>query len=573
MQRISFSILLIITVTGTLSCRAAGQANDLQMKINQYMKAEVNAGHFMGSILVAKGDHIIMAKGYGKANVENDIQNTANTEFHIGSVTKQFTAMAILMLQNKGKLNVQDHICKYVPKCPDDWQPITIYNLLTHTSGIPDYLDSVSPETMTKRLTGTFTPTQLVAFFKNKPLDFKPGTKFSYSNSGYVLLGYIIGRVADESYGQFLQQHIFDPLGMEHSGYGNIDSTVKTRAQGYRPPSNGTYKKALKVDFASAIGDGGVYSTVRDLYTWDRALAANKLIPASLQKKMFVKQVPVKGNLSEISGADGAVYYGFGWFIKQEFGHKQYAHEGGIPGFTSLNSWFPKQHVYVIVLDNMNSSRIYKIGKNLAAIVFGKKYKTPKPFKKISLSTKELKKFVGTYQINPKLFMYVTQKGDQLKAQLTGQPAYPIYPESNTHFFLKIRHAEIYFKTNDQGKVTGADLHQGGRKLMAKRVNPDKAPKPTSELKAITLPADALQKFVGVYKLKIGAKITISLKDNQLTARVAGQRAFSIYPESKTEFFLKAVDAQVSFKINSKDEVTGLIWHQGGRDIPGKKVK
>jgi CubicO group peptidase (beta-lactamase class C family) len=525
----------------------------------------------MGSILVAQGNHVIIAKGYGKSDMKKNIPNTPNTKFHIGSVTKQFTAMAILMLQNNGKLNVQDPVCKYVPKCPEDWQPITIYNLLTHTSGIPDYLNTKSAKTILKIMSQSMTPTQLLALFKNKPLDFKPGAKFSYSNSGYVVLGYIIGRVSGKSFGQFLQQHIFGPLGMKDSGFGNIDSTAKNHAEGYRYADK--YISAPHVDFASALGDGGIYSTVRDLYTWDRALAGGKLIPSSLQRKMFTKQVLVNGELAKIDGAQDSVHYGFGWFIKKEFGHKEYAHEGGIPGFTSLNSWFPGQDVYVIVLDNMSSPHIFTIAKNLAAIVFGEKYKIPKPFKEISLPAKDLKKFVGTYQITPGLFMYITRKDDQLQSQLTGQAAYPIYPESDSSFFFKIVPAEIYFKANDNGKVTGVVLHQNGRKISGKRINPGKAPKTTSELNAISLPTKALQKFVGTYQLSVGATMAITLENGQLNAQISGQRAFPIFPESKTEFFLKAVDAQISFKINDKHKVTGLILHQAGRNIPGKKVK
>lgn len=571
MKRIILLIIALSFIAGPITLRADGQTNDLQSEINQYMTAVANRQHFMGSILVARGDHVILAKGYGKANLKKDLPNTPNTKFHIGSVTKQFTTMAILMLQNEGKLNVQDHICKYVPKCPGDWQPITIYELLTHTSGIPDYLNSVSPNKAMKRMKGSYTPTQIVGFFKNDSLDFKSGKKFSYSNSGYVVLGYIIEQVSGKSYGQFLQQHIFGPLGMKDSGYGNIDSTAKNRANGYIYISQDKYKSAPSVNFASYIGDGGIYSTVRDLYTWDRALAADKLIPASLQKKMFTKQVQVKGKMAKVFGGGGAAYYGFGWFIIKEFGHKKYGHSGDVPGFTSVNSWFPKQHVYVIVLGNTGSPQEIKIAKDLAAIVFGKKYNV---FKKISLPPKALKKFVGTYQMIPEMYLYVTRKGDQLKAQFTGYPNLPVYPESDSSFFLKAIPAQIYFKSNDQGKVTGVVWHRYGSKMgTGKRIDPAKAPKLTSEMTSISLPPKALKKFTGTYQLTPGATITITLKGDQLKAQVTGQSAVPIYPKTKTEFFYKVVDAQISFKISDKGKVTKLILHQAGRNIPAKKIK
>lgn len=288
---------------------------------------------------------------------------------------------------------------------------------------------------------------------------------------------------------------------MENSGYDSSHPTAKNHANGYRFTA-GKYKPASFVNMTVPFSAGALYSTVLDLYKWDRVLDANsgKLIPKPLHKKMFTPQVPVRGELTKIEDASSPVHYGFGWFVKKEFGHLEYSHEGGIAGFTSLNSWFPKQHVYIIVLDNMSSPKIFDIGKDLAAIVFGEDYKIPTPFKAISLPAEELKKFVGTYQLTSNLFMYITREGDQLKTQLTGQASLPIYPESETHFFLKAVRAEIYFKTNDQGKVTGVVLHQGGRKISGKKVNPAKAPKPTSELKAISLPPEALQKFVGTYQ-------------------------------------------------------------------------
>ncbi|HKZ10093.1 MAG TPA: serine hydrolase [Rhodanobacteraceae bacterium] len=471
MKQVLSPIVLAASLAVPLSAQAGDLPNDARTKIEQYMNAAVKAEHFMGSILVARGDHVIIAKGYGMADLENQVPNTPDTEFRIGSVTKQFTAMAILMLQEEAKLNVHDLVCKYVPKCPKDWQPITIYELLTHTSGIPNYTEF---KNFTEVMSQSMTPTQMVALFKNKPLDFKPGTKFSYSNSGYVLLGYILQRVSGESYEQFLQQHIFGPVGMKDSGYDESHPTSANHAKGYR--YDGKYEPAPYVDMSTPFSAGALYSTVRDLYTWDRALAAGKLIPTSLQKQMFAPQVPVRAG-----GGKEPVHYGFGWFISKEFGHTEYSHEGGIPGFTSFNSWFPKQHVYIIVLDNMLSPQVATTANSLAAIVFGQKYEIPKPFKAISLPAKELEKFVGTYQMAPNVFLVITRTGDQLKAQMTGQPAFPIYPESKNHFFLKAVRSQIFFRTNAQGKVTGLAILQNGQTHPGKRVDAAKTtskPKP-----------------------------------------------------------------------------------------------
>jgi CubicO group peptidase (beta-lactamase class C family) len=386
-------------------------------------------------------------------------------------VTKQFTALAILMLQAEGKLNISDTVCKYVSNCPSDWQPITISNLLAHTSGIPDFTEFSN---FMKQRSRAVAPEQLIARFKDKPLDFHPGSKFSYSNSGYVLLGYLVEQVSGESYGRFLQRHIFQPLKMTRSGYDKGYSAGQDHALGYHYV-DGNYKAASLVDTTVLFSAGGLYSTVRDLYRWDRAMdtRADKLLPNAMLKKMFAPHAVVGDGLAKVhgGGADGRVHYGFGWFISREFGHLEYSHQGGIPGFTSFNAWFPKQHVYIIVLDNMASPDIFKLGKNLSAIMFGKSYTVPKQSKSISLSADALKKFVGTYQLAPKFVIRIKLKGDQLTAQATGQSTVPIYPKSKNEFFYKVVDAQITFVTDENGAVTKLVLHQNGRDIAAKKIN------------------------------------------------------------------------------------------------------
>ncbi|MGH8145826.1 MAG: serine hydrolase [Rhodanobacteraceae bacterium] len=455
------ALMLVLSLVSPPVCHAATANKGLYSKINQYMNAAAKAQHFMGSILVARDGHVIIAKGYGMANIERNIPNKPDTEFRIGSNTKQFTSMAIMMLQADGKLDVHDPVCQYVPDCPKDWQPITIHNLLTHTSGIPNFTNFPSYMKVRDK---TLTPTQLLALFKDKPLDFKPGAKFKYSNSGYEVLGYIIEKVSGETYAQFLQQHIFKPLGMTDSGYDSSHPTAKNHAQGYGTydDTKKKYPRAPFVDMSVPFSAGALYSTVRDLYTWDRALAAAKLLPEALHKQMLAPQVPV--------GDSGKDFYGYGWFVSTQFGHPNYSHEGGIAGFTSVNSWFPDQHAYVIVLDNVTSPYVEDVAKSLTAILFGKPYTLPKVLKAIHLPANELEKFVGTYRLDPKFSLTITLKGDQLMSQGTGQPAIPIYPQSKTEFFTKDFPSSITFKTKDGGAVTGLVLHQGGHDHPAEKI-------------------------------------------------------------------------------------------------------
>lgn len=457
----SLALPLVLSLLAAPLSGHAAVRKDLYPDIDQYMNAAAKAWHFMGSVLVARDGHVIIAKGYGMADVARELPNTPETEFRIGSNTKQFTSMAIMMLQAEGKLDVHDPVCKYVPDCPKDWQPITIHDLLTHTSGIPDFTDFPSYMKVRDK---TLTPTQLLALFKDKPLDFKPGTKFEYSNSGYEVLGYIIEKVSGKSYAQFLQQRIFGPLGMTDSGYDRSHPTAKNHAEGYEAfdDAKKTYPPASFVDMSVPFSAGALYSTVRDLYMWDRALAAGKLLPAPLHQQMFARQAPVDKS--------GKVFYGYGWFVSTRFGHPIYFHEGGIAGFTSVNSWFPDQHAYVIVLDNVSSPYVMDVANSLTAILFGEPYTLPKVLKAIRLPASELQKFVGTYQLDPKVLFTITLKGDQLVSQATGQPPVLIFPESKAEFFTKTFPSSITFTTNPEGEVTGFVLHQAGQDNPAKKI-------------------------------------------------------------------------------------------------------
>lgn len=547
-----FFFLFLLCLTASTA-----HAQSLRSKMDQYMQAAAKVDHFMGSILVARHGKIILAKGYGMANIQRGIPNVPNTEFRIGSNTKQFTAMAILQLQAKGKLNVQNHICQYIPDCPKDWAPITIYELLTHTSGIPNFTNF--PNYMQIQ-SHPITPTALLDDFKNKPLDFQPETRWSYSNSGYEVLGYIIERVSGESYKKFLQQNIFGPLGLKNTGYDRSHPTALIHAQGYNYTPAG-YKQAQYVNMTVPFSAGALYSTVLDLYTWDQALHAGKLLPANLLQQMFAPQVPI--------AKDAKTYYGFGWFISHPFGRKEIWHEGGIQGFTSVNSWFPADDAYVIVLDNMTSPQVTTIAHSLAAILFGQKYSIPKTRTAIHLPPAALQKFVGQYQLAPNFILTIRRNGDQLESQATGQSSFPIYPASKTEFFLKVVNAQITFVENAKGDVTSLVLHQNGRNMPAPKISSTPPALPT----AIILPPSALKKYTGQYQLAPGFILTITLTGDQLQAQATNQPSLPIYPKSKTEFFYKAVEAQITFVENSTGQVTSLVLHQGGRNLPAKKIK
>jgi CubicO group peptidase (beta-lactamase class C family) len=346
---------------------------NLETKLDQYVQAFVDQGTFSGSVLVAKDGKILLCKGYGMANYELDVPNTPQTKFRLASVSKQFTAMAIMQLQEKGLLNVNDTLSKYIPDYPDG-DKITLHHLLTHTSGIFNYSDlpelreiEVKPHAVE----------QVIQLFKNKPLSFRPGEKYSYSNSGYTLLAYIIEKVSGKTYETVLQEQIFGPIGMYNSGYDKASLVLKNRASGY-VKVNEELANAPYIDMSSPAGDEGLlYSTVEDMYLWDRALYTDKLVSRKSLETIFAPHIRVT---QQIPDADG-YYYGYGWFNRKCCGgHTVVEHNGGIGGFFAQIHRCLDDDVCVIVLSNFDHMRAVPIGRGLAAILFGEKYVMPQKY-------------------------------------------------------------------------------------------------------------------------------------------------------------------------------------------------
>lgn len=327
------------------------QSIQIENAVDEFIAPYVDSRIFSGSVLIARCENILISKGYGMANLEHDVLNTPQTKFRLGSITKQFTAMAILMLQEQGQLNVQDSVCDYMPSCPEAWQPITIHHLLTHSSGIPNFTDFPDfDEMMASTVSGT------INTFRDKPLRFAPGTKFSYSNSGYIVLGLIIEQSAGNPfYGAYVRENIFQPLNMMSTGYDQNSRVLSDRASGYVRMDPNTLRNADYLDMSVPHAAGALYSTVEDLYLWDRALYTESLVSQSSLNMMFT---PDKDE------------YGYGWLISEMLNRKVTAHNGGINGFATSIARFVDDDVVIIVLSNIEDTDPGEITQGLAAIVF-----------------------------------------------------------------------------------------------------------------------------------------------------------------------------------------------------------
>jgi CubicO group peptidase (beta-lactamase class C family) len=434
-----------------LAFSGAARAQDPLPKIDEYMNAAAKVERFSGAILVARDGKVIAAKGYGMADVENDVPNTPETKFRLGSLTKQFTSASIMLLQERGKLSVQDPVCKYVAPCPEAWQPVTIHHLLSHTAGVPNF--TAFPD-YKKTMREPVNAESLVARFRDRPLDFKPGEDWRYSNSGYALLGYVIEKISGESYENFLRKNIFEPLGMTNTGYDHPEEIVKRRARGYAPRGDGLVNAAY-IDMTIPFAAGGLYSTVGDLYLWDQALHGGKLLKKPSLDAMLT---PVRNK------------YGYGLGIDKIFGRPMAGHSGGIEGFATSIIRFTDDRATFIVLSNNEAARPQRVAGDLAAIVFGEKYEVPVERKVVKVDPKIYDSYVGEYELAPGFVFTVTREGDRLMVQATGQGKTELFPASETNFFPKVVRADFTFVKDAEGRVTQLILNQGGRQQPAKKV-------------------------------------------------------------------------------------------------------
>lgn len=334
--------------------------SQLNSQVEQFMSASVSHDYFSGTILIAKDGKILLTKAYGKANIEHNVSNDVNTVFLIGSLTKQFTSMAIMQLVEKGKLKVNDPISIHLDKCPKIWEPITIKQLLTHTSGI--FNTSRLPDWDEKHSKMAYTPKELLNLIKDKPLQFIPGQKHKYSNTNYHILGLIIEKISGMSYCNYLNEFIFKPLQMKYTGQYNATTIIPNFAKGYYTKLN-NFVHAPYMNIDLSFSSGALYSTVGDMLLWDQALYTDKLISEKHLEEIFT---PFIDN------------YGYGWEIREKFGKKTIGHSGSINGFSSYLLRFPSEKITIIVLSNSDKASAGKIAHTLSSLVFEKPYKLPK---------------------------------------------------------------------------------------------------------------------------------------------------------------------------------------------------
>lgn len=420
---------------------------DLSSKADELVKAYVKQGKFSGTVLIAKEGKVVFDKAYGMANYEWATANTTDTRFRLGSISKQFGAAAILKLEELGKLKTTDKACDYLPACPENWKPITIHQLLTHTSGVPNFT-SFPEYAKIKALPSKYE--EQVKSVWDKPMSFDPGSKYEYSNTGYVMIGQIIEKASGQPWETFLREQIFLPAGMKNTQADSNTALIPKRANGYNS-GNGAPVNAQYVDMRIPNIAGALISTTGDLYQWDRALAAGKILSEASLKKMWT---PEKSN------------YAYGWAVVEEEGKLTQGHGGGIDGFSTYIQRVPADGTLIVTLSNFEDAKTGDLRRGLFLIANGGNAELPKDRQEIQLDSATLDEYVGTYQLAPNFALVITREGNQLMTQATGQGKIPIFAEAKDVLFPKVMTATLEM-TREEGKVTGLILKQGGREMKA----------------------------------------------------------------------------------------------------------
>lgn len=573
------SVLVLFVLFFNMSF-AQTKAEQIDKLISMYAEY----GKFNGSVLVSDRGKVIYKKGFGMANMEWDIPNKPNTKHRLGSITKQFTAMLILQLAADGKLDLQAPISTYLPDYPKDKaDKITTHHLLTHTSGIPNY--TAFPRFFQDESRNPYTPEEFVKKFQDKDLDFNPGEEFSYSNSGYFLLGVIVEKLTGKTYEALLHENIFKPLNMNDSGYDNHANILKNRATGYERNGNG-YVNSNYLDMSLPYAAGSLYSTAEDLYLWDQALYTNKLLPKKYMDMYFKPYIPAFGN----------AHYAYGWGVgnvplgKSTDSIYTIGHGGGINGFNTNITRAPSDKSLVVLLSNAGGAPLNQMTRAILGITHGKDYSLPKQSIANSLlaviqdkgidagmahyeSIKDSENYelieremnsIGYQLMNDEK---VEAAAKVFKINIDAFPkssnVYDSYAEALMNLGKNDLAIEYYKKSLDlnPNNQNGIDyLKKLGADISAYE-------------KDIVVPDNILETYVGKYQLAPNFTITIRKVDSQLKAQATGQPEFDIFAKTENEFYLKVVNAQLVFNKDDAGKVESLTLFQGGREVPGKRIQ
>jgi CubicO group peptidase (beta-lactamase class C family) len=437
-----YLLILLFAVTSSF-----GQDKQIEKKLDNLLTNQFKPTEPGCEVLVSMHGEIIYKKAFGSADLQLNVPLKPDMVFNLASITKQFTAVAILQLAEQGKISLQDSLQNFIPDFPSKGFTITIENLLTHTSGIRDYMQINYPNLYMERW--DFSPKQLIDSFKNYSLEFEPGTKFSYSNSGYYLLGYIIEKVSGKRYQSYIQDNLLNPLELTHTYFDSANIIIPNRVNGYSKDGI-SFQNAEYWSPTIEYATGGLISNVADLFKWHQGLYSYKILKKETLEKAFASY-----HLKDGKSAG----YGYGWFLRISNSIKSIEHEGGMPGFLTNEIYYPTEDVFIAIFCNNESISINDLSVNIAQITLGKSLQ-----EHVKVDPKDLERFVGVYKLSIDIGRTITvmKENDHLVAKISKTQTIPLVFQSDTKFqFKNLLDVDCEFVI-ENGKVTRFNVSQNG---------------------------------------------------------------------------------------------------------------
>ena len=553
---IGFVLFIIIFTCLSVSVKLQAQETNKKPGLDNYisnMFSSLQIDSMPGaSVLVSQNGEVIFQKGFGYANIEKKIPVTPDTKFKIGSISKQFTAAAILKLQEEGRIRTEDKLSKYLPDFPRG-NEVTIYQLLTHTSGIHDYdfqpnLDVSQP----------VTPQALLDVIKKNPFDFNPGERFQYDNSGYFILGYIVAKLSGRSLADYLYETFFKPLGMTNTGIYETNIVLNNEAQGYSMKDE-TVKKAEFQEMSWALGVGSIYSTTRDLYKWNEAVFNGTVLTDATLRTAFTQAALNNG---------GKVDYGFGWFISINRGVRFIQHSGVSSGFFSYLERQPENKLTVcVLLNSLPAPRgINPIlnGQAISEFILADKMeKQNTGVSDTTVSENILRKCAGRYNYGHGMALLVTLKGKQLFGQVTGQLPNPLTPVSANEFYFKAMNAKIKFVSDTSSIFERLIQYQDGVSFEANRLRDEKP---------VKINPGFFDKLTGRYDFGNNYVIEIVREKDKLFVLTPDMPKYELLPTSELDYFMMEAASRLSFTLNKDGKAASLTSTFDGMAMPGKRL-
>ena len=566
--------LLLCTVVALFLAPSVAPAQDTAAKIQEVLTLAHKYQQFNGSALVATNGKVIYKGGFGMANMEWNIPNTPDTKFRLGSITKQFTSMVTLQLVEQGKLKLDGKVSDYLPEYRKDvGGKVTIHHLLTHTSGIPSYTSQ--PGFFENVSRNPYKVDEFVKKYASGDLEFEPGSKFSYNNSGYFLLGAIIERITGKPYEQVLKENIFEPLGMKNTGYDHHDTIMAKRATGYSKTADG-FRNAPYLDMSIPYAAGSLYSTVEDLFLWDQSLYTDKLLSAQSKELMY------KPFLED---------YAYGWAVRNA-SFKQsdqpvqlIEHGGGINGFTTIIRRFPKEKNLVVLLDNTGTGYLDRLSESISRILYNQPYEQPK-----MSAVSVLEDTIRAKGIEAGIAQYRELKAKQsatydFSEGELNQLGYRLLrsgkaKESIEIFKLNVEAYPQGFNTYDSLAEAYASVNERDLAIQNYKKSVELNPKNVNAVEQlqrlekgpVTVDGKVFDTYVGEYQVGPAFKMRVFREGDKFMTQATGQPAFEIFPESETTFSPRAFAAKLTFVKDENGKVTGLRIDQNGRVTNGKRL-